>query len=161
MSVQSQKPNPMFQSYATIEEALENANLLIKALPRESQLPAFTAVYCMMNTALKLLEEVKLEDTTPTLTIPQRQRPGDPGFPMQFTIKDLSPSEALQVLRNELAGFVCLAMDIHHKAPHVGDEVLTMVMLVAQLFSLPPETVEKEVKELKISRLLSQFFQKP
>lgn len=159
MSVQSQKPNPMFQTYDSFEEALTNANTLISGLPQETHLAAFTAVYGILNTGLRLVEEAT---ASPTTSIPQvtRQLPSDPNLHMQFVIKDLKPLEALQILRNELAWFVTLAMKIHQSSAPVGAEVLTLVMLVAQLLGLPPETVEQEVKELHIQRLVNALFPK-
>jgi len=161
MSVQSQKPNPMFQTYSSLEEALENANTLVKALPRAHHLPAFTAVYGMLNTALKLQEEKPASVSGATLVVPSRQLPSDPNFQKNFVVGDLTPNEALQILRNEFAGFIIAAMRVRSLDPELGAEVVTILMLIAQAFTLHIDEIDKEVQELRLLNMLSKFLQKP
>lgn len=160
MSVQSHKPNPMFQTYSSLEEALENANILIDGIPLEYRLAAFTSVYGVLNTALRQLEE-KQEATTPSAFVPpQRQHRDDPAFRHQFCIDKLSPEEALQILRNELAGYAISGFTLHKLLPLFGDEMLTLCMLVAQVLQVSPDTVTEEVEELHKFRAKQRFERK-
>lgn len=160
MSVQSHKPNPMFKTYSSLEEALENANLLIDGIPLEYRLAAFTSVYGVLNTALRQLEE-KQEATTPSAFVPpQRQHRDDPAFRHQFCIDKLSPEEALQVLRNELAGYAMAGFALHKLIPALGDEMLTLCMLTAQALRVTPETLTEEVEDLRKFRSAQLFGRK-
>ncbi len=160
MSVQSQKPNPLFQTYSSLEEALENANLLIDGIPHEYRLAAFTSVYGVLNTALRQLEE-KQEATPPSAFVPpQRQHRDDPAFPHQLCIDKLSPEEALQVLRNELAGYAMAGFALHKLIPTLGEEMLTLCMLTAQALRVTPDILTAEVEELHKFRAKQRFERK-
>ena len=143
------KQHELFSSRETIDEALAYSDKLIKSLPGEVQIAAYTAMWVPLNTALAQLEKASLSNV-------QRQSIKDID-PQGFTIASLSPEQATQHVRNVLVANLALTKDLEQILPKEGKTLTVILLLVTRMFGMPEKEVIDEMRQLLLEQLSSKL----
>lgn len=142
----------LFASRNTLSEAVAYSSSLIEALPQEHKVAAYTALHVSLNTAIREINRNDITNLLPRV---------EADMPAQFTISQLSPHEAQQLLRDSLPQAVAVSFWLERLAriidlpliPGMAESLALYVHLSASAFGLTADEVFEEanphVKKIK------------
>lgn len=139
------KQHGLFSPRETLAEALEYSDKVIKALPLEHQMAAYTALWVPLNTAIAQLEKASLSNV-------QRQPLdlADKGF----TISELSPEQAIQHVRNVVVASISMTKGLERILPNEGKALTILLLLVTKMFGMNEDEVVDEMAQLILERVV-------
>lgn len=128
------KPNEMFASRDTLEEAHEYCMDVVRALPKDTQFVVTTAINVLINTALKT-QGPSPKDITPNWSSATKIHLAQ--------IK--TDAQALQAIRNDLAPFALVVTELTRQKSETADMVQHLFVALSLLFGLEAEDLAEEV----------------
>ena len=130
------KQHGLFSSRETLDEALTYSDRLIKSLPGEHQMAAYTAMWVPLNTAIAQLEKASLSN----LQLKPRTH-------TSLVIADLTPEQASQHVRNCIVPAIGMSKDLEEVSPRQGRALTILLILVAKMYNLGENEIIDEMAQ--------------
>lgn len=144
MSSSSTRPLPckLFSSRETLKEALDySTNLIMARLGPAERSIALTALYVVLNTALKEINTLDLSSCLPYTDEEQENLAA-------FTVKDCPMEDVRRHIRTALPSQYLRVQALDKISSRIAAPHVVFTMLISKLFGLDVEDIEAELKAL-------------